>query len=130
MRSRTLIVLAILIATLTSACGGSNTSSPNTQKYASLKGNGARGKEKYASVCLPCHGGNARGIPNLGKDLIGGDFSKRASDAELIALTIKGRPASDPANTTRIDMPPRGGNPRLSDQDVADIVAYLRSQQK
>jgi disulfide bond formation protein DsbB len=42
----------------------------------------------------------------------------------------KGRPASDPANTTKVDMPPKGGNPALTDQDLADIVTYVRSLQK
>lgn len=130
MRSRTFALTVLIAALILAACGGSGISSSGAQPYASLKGNAARGKEKYASVCSPCHGEDARGIPNLGKDLVGGDFSKKATEAELIALTIKGRPASDPANITRIDMPPRGGNPALSDQQVADIIAYLRSLQK
>ncbi|WP_448601203.1 hypothetical protein [Thermoflexus hugenholtzii] len=39
----------------------------------------------------------------------------------------KGRPATDPANTTGVDMPPKGGNPALTDQDLADIIAFLRT---
>ena len=40
-----------------------------------------------------------------------------------------GRPAGDPLNDTGVDMPPRGGNPSLSDEDLAHIVAYLRTLQ-
>src|SRR5690606_31984637 len=35
----------------------------------------------------------------------------------------------DPANTTGMLMPPRGGNPDLTDTQVADIVTYLRGLQ-
>jgi disulfide bond formation protein DsbB len=38
-----------------------------------------------------------------------------------------GRPATDPLNPTGVDMPPRGGNPALTDDDLVDIVAFLRS---
>jgi disulfide bond formation protein DsbB len=51
-------------------------------------------------------------------------------DAELILFLTKGRPASDSLNTTGVDMPPRGGNPALTDQDLADIVAYVRTLEK
>jgi disulfide bond formation protein DsbB len=37
---------------------------------------------------------------------------------------------SDPLNTTGIAMPPKGGNPALTDGQIVDIVAYLRSIQK
>jgi disulfide bond formation protein DsbB len=44
-----------------------------------------------------------------------------------MAFIKTGRPASDPLNTTGVDMPPKGGNPALSDQDLADIIAFIRS---
>jgi cytochrome c5 len=33
----------------------------------------------------------------------------------------------DPLNTTGVAMPPKGGNPAMSEQDIADIVAYMRT---
>jgi disulfide bond formation protein DsbB len=45
----------------------------------------------------------------------------------MIAFIEVGRPVDDPENTTGIIMPPKGGNPALSDQDMADIVAYMRT---
>lgn len=33
------------------------------------------------------------------------------------------------ANTTGVAMPPKCGNPSLTDQDLADVVAYLRTLQ-
>jgi disulfide bond formation protein DsbB len=69
-------------------------------------------------------------LTGLGEDLTGSTFAKGLSDADLIAFVKKGRPASDPANTTKVDMPPKGGNPTLTDQDLTDIVAYVRTLQK
>jgi disulfide bond formation protein DsbB len=69
-------------------------------------------------------------MPNLGKDLTASTFLKGLPDAEAILFLTKGRPSSDPLNTTKVDMPPRGGNPALKEQDLADIIAYLRTLQK
>lgn len=81
----------------------------------------------YHSLCMACHGFNGEGIQGLGKSLVGSEFVNSLSDEELTAFIIKGRDVSDPLNTTGIIMPPRGGNPALSDQDVAHSVAYIRS---
>src|SRR5262249_38319697 len=40
-----------------------------------------------------------------------------------------GRQPWDPLNTTKVQMPPRGGNPMLSDDDLRDIIAYVRTLQ-
>jgi disulfide bond formation protein DsbB len=45
----------------------------------------------------------------------------------LLAFVKTGRPPGDPANTTGVDMPPKGGNPTLTDQDLADIIAHIRT---
>ena len=63
----------------------------------------------------------------LGKGLRDNAFSQALSDEELIAFLDEGRPATHSLNTTGIDMPPRGGDPTLSDEDLANIVAYLRT---
>ena len=76
---------------------------------------------------LECHGPDARGIQGLGKNLRSSEFVKGLSDDELVEFIKKGRDTSDPANTTGVAMPPKGGNPSLTDQDLYDIVAYIRS---
>jgi disulfide bond formation protein DsbB len=58
------------------------------------------------------------------------EFIAGQTDEELVAFVKTGRPASHPLNTTGIDMPPRGGNPALTDADIYDIVAYIHSIQK
>jgi mono/diheme cytochrome c family protein len=63
----------------------------------------------------------------LGKDLTTSTFVAEKTDAELIEFIKVGRGPEDPLNTTGVAMPPRGGNPALKDQEIADIVAFVRS---
>jgi disulfide bond formation protein DsbB len=69
------------------------------------------------------------GVPGLGKDLTTSTFVPSQTNEQLLAFLQTGRPASDPLNTTGVDMPPRGGNPAFSDTDLQNIVAYLRTLQ-
>lgn len=84
------------------------------------------GQADYLAVCTACHGTDAKGIAGLGKDLINSEFVHTLTDQELLAFVIKGRDMWDPANTTGIQMPARGGNPALTDEDILNIIAYLR----
>jgi disulfide bond formation protein DsbB len=69
-------------------------------------------------------------VPGLGKDLTTSEFITGLSDDELLDFIKRGRDMSDPLNTTGIAMPPKGGNPALTDGQIVDIIAYLRSIQK
>jgi mono/diheme cytochrome c family protein len=90
-------------------------------------GDAAKGQTLYTSSCSSCHGADAKGITGVGKDLTSGDFAATHDDAAFLAFIKTGRPSGDPANTTGIDMPPKGGNPALSDAQILDIIAYIRS---
>lgn len=86
----------------------------------------ARGRELYAGSCRSCHGEHGEGV-GLVKPLAGSKYVGDHSDAELVQMIIEGRPASHPLNTSGQLMPARGANPRLSDEDLLAIVAYLRT---
>ncbi len=101
--------------------------SPATTAPPSEGGSAANGQALFAVTCSVCHGPDAGGIPGLGKDLIGNTFVASLSDADLVAFITTGRPIEDPANTTGVAMPPKGGNPALSSSDLQDLVAFLRS---
>lgn len=92
-------------------------------------GDPAKGEELFMQTCSACHGPDAKGLPNLGKDLTNNKFIQGLSDDELLAFVKQGRPSGDPANTTGIDMPPKGGNPALTDEQILDIIAFLRTLQ-
>jgi disulfide bond formation protein DsbB len=80
-------------------------------------------------LCSACHGPDARGVPNLGKNLVESEFVRSLSDTELANFVKMGRPIWDPANTTGLDMPPKGGNPAMTDEELMAIIAYIRSLQ-
>lgn len=81
----------------------------------------------FSRQCVACHGANARGVSNLGPNLVGNGFIRSSSDDELRRLITSGRLREDPMNRTGLSMPPKGGNPTLTDRDIAALTAYLRS---
>jgi disulfide bond formation protein DsbB len=120
---RLLISLPIFALAL-AACGGGAPATPEP------KGDAGAGATKYATACVSCHGPDAKGMTGLGKDLTTSEFVKGKTDDEMLAFLKTGRSSSDPLNTTGVDMPPKGGNPALTDDDLYDIVAFIRSLQK
>jgi len=113
-------------ATNNTGASASNNAASGQNASASA-GDAAKGKTLFTSSCSSCHGPEAKGLTGLGKDLTTSAFVKGDSDQQLIDFIKKGRPASDPANTTGVDMPPKGGNPALTDANLTDIVAFIRS---
>lgn len=94
------------------------------------KGDPAAGKTAFTQTCSACHGPTAEGLPNLGKNLVISEFVAGQTDDQLVAFLKVGRPTSDPLNTTKVDMPPKGGNPALNDKDLENIVAFIRTIHK
>ncbi|MDX9910997.1 MAG: c-type cytochrome [Phycisphaerales bacterium] len=88
-----------------------------------------RGREVFAMTCAACHGPSGMGVTGLGASLVESDFVFGRSDESLVAFIAQGRPIDDPANVTKVLMPPRGGNPELTDDDLASVVQYLRGLQ-
>lgn len=79
----------------------------------------SRGARIYGETCVACHGANGKGaiegVPDLADRLT-------KSDNQLLENIIKGfqTPGSP------MPMPARGGNPDLSDEELADALAYIR----
>ena len=112
-----LIALAAVV-TLVGACGGGGSDE---------SADAAAGHAAFKKSCAVCHGPDAEGMPNLGKNLHANAFTKSQSDEQLMQFIIEGRPATHPDNTRGVDMPPRGGNPALTEADIQSIIGYLRS---
>ena len=131
MRSRLVLLVAVVALTVT-ACGGSDSSDGTEQETTTApaptsSGDVDHGIEIYAGTCEACHGLEGAGIEGLGKPWVGSEFINSRTDDEMLAFLIEGRPSDHPDNTTGIAMMPRGGNPNLTDADLLDLIAYMRT---
>ena len=75
------------------------------------------GKAIYDSACSACHATGAAGAPKLG-DVAAWAPRLKAGAAVMLANATKGKGV----------MPPRGGNPSLSDADMQAVVNYMIGQ--
>jgi mono/diheme cytochrome c family protein len=112
----------IVVLLMLGACGAPVTSIPTP-----FRGDVEAGELKFLITCVACHGADAKGLPHLGKNLTTSAFVRGLTDGKLVAFIKRGRPPKDPLNTTGVEMPPKGNNPKLTDADLYDIVAYIRT---
>ena len=87
------------------------------------------GEKVYEVACIACHATGGEGIEGLGKPLANSDFVVARTDQELLEFIVTGRGTADPENTSGVAMPPRGGRPNLSDNEILAVIAYLRTLQ-
>ncbi|MCS7041030.1 MAG: cytochrome c, partial [Caldilineales bacterium] len=109
------------------ACGGGG---GQQAVPATGKGDPIKGEQLFVVTCAACHGPKGEGVQGLGKDMTTSPFIASQTDEQLLEFIKKGRDTSDPANTTGVAMPPKGGNPALTDEQLLDIIAYMRTLQK
>ena len=75
------------------------------------------GEQVFASVCTACHTAGVAGAPKMGDNAAWAPFIKSGYDTMLnVALHGKG------------GMPAKGGNPTLSDYEVARAVVYMANK--
>jgi len=79
----------------------------------------ADGKAVYDKVCFACHAQSIAGSPKLGDKAAWAPRIKTGSDA-LVQSVMKGKGA----------MPPKGGNPSLTDAEIRAAVDFMVSQSK
>jgi len=84
------------------------------------------GERIVGTTCAACHGFNYDGISGLGPGFIDNEFVNGQSNQDLQAFIIAGR-GIGPDNKSGVMMPARGGNPSLSDDDILDVVYFIRS---
>ncbi|MDI9546421.1 MAG: cytochrome c [Chloroflexota bacterium] len=131
------IVTVTALALALAACGGKKEPTPAPEPPAAAAeaaapaaepvGDAAAGKDLFVPTCGACHGPEGKGVTGLGKDMTHSEFIAEKTDAELLEFIKVGRAPDDPLNTTGVLMPPKGGNPALTDQQLMDIIAYVRS---
>jgi disulfide bond formation protein DsbB len=134
-----LAILSLMTVLSLTACGGSerlsqpgesNTGVVQAAEAQATVGDPAAGQKLFAGTCSACHGPAGEGLPGLGKDMTSSEFIAGKSDEELVTFLKVGRDPSDPLNSTGVAMPPKGGNPALSDEDLYHLIAYIRTIHK
>ena len=85
-----------------------------------------RGKRVYNS-CIACHAKTGAGVANTGADLVHSTFVGSTSDDALREFIKTGRAPGAPGSVMNLNMPPKGGNPALKDNQIDDVVVYIRS---
>ena len=135
-RVQLLIAFLVVIFAL-AGCGGNDpepTATPAPPKPAAeagasaLTGDAKAGEAVYMGTCIACHGPDAKGVVGLGKSLhpVDSEFIRSKTDEELVQFVLVGRTPDDPLNTTGVGMPAKGGNPAITEQQLHDVVAYIR----
>ena len=119
-----IFLVTVVLALLLVGCGGGD---ETADEPASSGGDATAGEPLFQSTCAACHGPDAKGLPALGKDLTASEFFNSSSNEELLAFILVGRDANDPENTTGVAMLPKGGNPALTDEDILNIISYVRT---
>ncbi|HXV77713.1 MAG TPA: cytochrome c [Candidatus Polarisedimenticolaceae bacterium] len=83
----------------------------------------ASGRDIYVDTCIACHGPDGQGaLPGV-PDLVALDWRAGGDDATLLRRVREGfrRPGSPLA------MPPKGGNPALTDADLRAVLDYMKN---
>jgi cytochrome c5 len=99
---------------------GANFKAPAVKdKPAAASNTTADGKSVYDKVCFVCHQQSVAGSPKLGDKEAWAPRIKTGTDA-MMQSVIKGKGA----------MPPKAGNPSLSDAEIRAAVEFMVSQSK
>jgi len=91
--------------------------------FSALADDTAAGKAVFSQTCVACHGADGTGtIPGV-KDFSAKDSPLSKSDEELVNNITNGfqSPGSFMA------MPPKGGNPALTEADIKAVLVYIRA---
>ena len=83
---------------------------------------GATGKETYEKTCIACHAPDGKGAFPGTPDFTDSRGALAKSDDVLLSHIKNGfqSPGSPMA------MPPKGGNPNLTEKDIAAVLKHIR----
>ncbi len=113
------VLLTFTVGSIYSATAGADATSSTAAAV-------ERGADLY-TICAGCHGAAGEGVDGLGIGLANSALVDQLSDAELVAFIQAGRAVDDPDNVSGAAMPPWGGNPSLTEPDLYDVVAFIRT---
>jgi len=81
------------------------------------------GKAVYDQTCAACHGADGEGSMPGVPDLTASSSVLRKPESELIHNTVMG--VRSPGS--QMGMPPKGGNPALTKEEITSAIRYMRA---
>ncbi len=125
-------ILPLLLVALLAACGKSEppkaeapaaapapvAAAPAAAPAADAAADGGKGAELFKKTCAMCHQTGVAGAPKLGDKADWGPRIAQGKDT-LYKHAIEG------FNGAKGAMPPKGGNPALSDDEMKTIVDFM-----
>ncbi|NQV30069.1 MAG: cytochrome c [Candidatus Marinimicrobia bacterium] len=88
------------------------------------KGNPVAGQKIYMATCFACHGVDGKGVLPGSPNFTKAKGPMEAPDSVLVSHVVNGFQSPG----ALIPMPPKGGNIDLSEQNILDAIAYIRSE--
>jgi mono/diheme cytochrome c family protein len=85
-----------------------------------------KGKKIYEQTCLPCHQVDGSGVPGMNPPLLKSPYVQ-GSSAELIGIILKGLNNGVEIEGESYSNPMPAFSTVLKDQEIADVLTYLRS---
>ncbi len=82
------------------------------------------GATVYKTTCVTCHGANGKGLLPGMPDFTKKDGVLSASDVVLLKRITEGYQSAN----SPMAMPPKGGNPSLTDEQIRLVLSYLRHE--
>ncbi|MEO8406138.1 MAG: cytochrome c [Chitinophagaceae bacterium] len=106
------VILSLMTIIVLISCGGNQQSKEN-------------GKKLYATYCQGCHMEDGKGVPGMNAPLVGSSYVAGDKD-KLVHIIVQGSAAfgNDPSRHYRNAM---AATPGLTDEEIADILTYVRS---
>ena len=87
-------------------------------------GTHGNGQSIYGTTCIACHGANGKGAVAGTPDFTSASGPLSKSDSVLLDHIMNGFKTAG----AQLAMPPRGGNPSLSDDDLKTVLAFIRQK--
>jgi mono/diheme cytochrome c family protein len=91
-----------------------------------LPARGQRGKIIYEQTCLPCHQADAAGVPGMNPPLRKSPYVQ-GTPARLIGIVLQGLNDGVEIDGETYSNPMPPFSTVLKDEEIADVLSYLRS---
>jgi len=116
----------IMLVFILTACA-TQTEIGSTSNQVTIKN--IQGKHMYDQNCLPCHGSDGVGAFAGISDLTQAEaFNAGMASDEVLFKYLEPIKQGVKSSSGGVSMPPKGGNPNLTDQDIREVLKYMREK--